>query len=105
MGLTLEELTQHLWQASEKKRICRIRMKGEPITRTIHPYGICQTTANHVVLVCWQSMGFTKPGGKEGYRNLVLNNIEELEVLETHFHKQDDFNPTDSQYKDWVYHI
>lgn len=101
----LEEITQQLWQASEKKRMCRIRLKGEPITRTIHPYGICRTSANRIVLVCWQSMGFTKAGGREGYRNLILQDIEEVEMLELHFQKRDDFNAEDSQYKEWVYHI
>jgi len=101
----IEEITQQLWQASEKKRMCRIRLKGEPITRTVHPYGICQTSANRIVLVCWQSLGFTKAGGREGYRNLILQDIEEVEMLELHFHKRDDFHAKDTQYKDWVYHI
>lgn len=85
--------------------MCRIRLMGEPITRTIHPYGICRTSANRIVLVCWQSMGFTKAGGREGYRNLILQDIEEVEMLELHFQKRDDFNAEDSQYKEWVYHI
>jgi hypothetical protein len=56
-------------------------------------------------LVCWQTFGFTKAGGKEGYRNLQLERIAELEILETHFQKRDDFNPHDGQYKDWVFHV
>jgi hypothetical protein len=102
--MDLEELTQQFWEASENKQICRIHMMGEPLTRTIHPYGICQTRSK-IVLVCWQSMGFTKAGGKEGYRNLALSEIDELEVLESHFQVMKDFNPLDSQYKDWVYHV
>jgi hypothetical protein len=101
----MEEITQQLWMASEKKRKCRIKMTGEPLPRMIHPYGICQTSANRVVLVCWQEMGFTRAGGKAGYRNLPLNECEEVEMLDTHFQKHDDFNPLDGQYKDWVYHI
>ena len=103
--MTLEEVTLQLYQASEKKRSCRIVMKGEPIPRTVHPHGVATTTRNQIVVVCWQSMGFTKAGGKEGYRNLQLDKIVELEILELHFQKQKDFNPKDAQYKDWVYHI
>jgi len=101
----LEEITQQLWQASEKKRACRIKMKGEPLPRTVHPYGICRTSTNRIVLVCRQTMGFTKAGGKEGYRNLLLSSIEEVEMIEFHFKVPEDFNPDDSQYKEWVYHI
>jgi hypothetical protein len=57
------------------------------------------------VLVCWQTLGFTKPGGREGYRNLELQKIIEVEMTEYHFKARDDFNPSDPQYKDWVYHI
>ena len=103
--MELEELTQELWQAAEKKRSCRIQLVSEPLTRNINPYGICLTPANHIVLVCWQFMGFTKPGGKEGYRNLQLTKIEKVELMDLHFQKRDDFNSADSQYKDWVFHI
>lgn len=80
-------------------------MKGEPLSRVIHPYGIGRTVANRIVLVCWQTLGFTKPGGIAGYRNLPLKNIVDVEVLESKFHTQPDFNPADQQYKEWVYHI
>ncbi|GHM99877.1 hypothetical protein WSM22_13670 [Cytophagales bacterium WSM2-2] len=103
--MTLEELTQEFWQASEKKHICRITMEGEPLPRTIHPYGISRTSKNQIVLVCWQSLGYTKPGAKEGYRNLMLDKISEVEILPTHFERRSDFNATDGQYKEWVYHI
>jgi hypothetical protein len=103
--MSLEELTQALWQASEKARVCRVHLTGEPLGRTVHPYGICQTSANKIVVVVWQSMGFTKAGGKEGYRNLILEEIDDLEVLESHFTIRSDFNPQDGQYRDWVYHL
>ena len=101
----LEEITQQFWQASEKRRVCRITMKGEPLPRSVHPYGICRTSAKSIVLVCWQAMGFTKAGGKAGYRNLSLEDIIEMEMLENHFTVRDDFNPSDGQYKEWVYHV
>lgn len=101
----VEEITQQLWAASEKKRMCRIHMKGEPLERVIHPYGICLTSANKIVLVCWQSLGFTNSRGKPGYRNLIVAECESVEMLDTHFQKRGDFNPKDGQYKEWVYHI
>lgn len=101
----MEEITQQLWEAGDKKRKCRIRMKGEPIERLIHPYGICQTSANQIMLLCWQELGFTKAGRTAGYRNLKLSDIENIEITELHFVKRDDFNPLDGQYKDWVFHI
>jgi len=103
--VTLEEITQQLYQASAKSKLCRISLKGEPISRTVAGYGICTTSKNQIVLVCWQTTGFTKAGGKEGYRNLQLDKIIEFEMLELTFHKRDDFNADDGQYKEWVYHI
>ena len=101
----MEEITEQLWEAAEKKRKCRIRMSREPIERLVHPYGICQTAGNKIILVCWQELGFTKAGRTAGYRNLKLADIETLEITELHFVKRDDFNPADGQYKDWVFHV
>jgi hypothetical protein len=100
-----EEITQLLWRASDERKPCRIHLTGEPLTRNVNPYGICRTARNEIVLVCWQSLGFTKPGRGEGFRNLKLDDIEEVEVLETTFEKESGFNPKDLQYKEWVYHI
>lgn len=101
----LEEITQELYEASQEKRMCRIQMNGEPLSRVIHPYGICRTSGNKIMLVCWQSLGFTSSTGKPGYRNLSLIDCESVEILEQHFTVDKDFNPADGQYRDWVYHI
>jgi predicted DNA-binding transcriptional regulator YafY len=103
--LSLEELTQQLWKASEDKKACRISLSRELLPRTVCPYGVCTTSRNQIVLVCWQTGGFTKVGSKEGYRNLQLDRIESLEILDWHFQSRDDYNLIDAQYKDWVYHI
>ncbi len=71
----------------------------------IHPYGVCKSSANKIILVCKQSVGFTKGGGGAGYRNLLLLNIEEVEILDQGFSISSDFDPDDIQYKEWVYHI
>ncbi len=101
----IEEITQLLWEAAEKRRVCRIQLRGEPLTRTVHPYGVCRTSANKIVLVCWQSMGFTRPGGTEGFRNLILDDVELVEMLDSHFTPSESFNPIDVQYKEWVFHV
>jgi len=101
----MEEITQLLWRASESRKACRVTMQGEPLSRVVHPYGICCTKANHIVLVCWQTLGFTKAGGQAGFRNLQLQHIEAVEMLDTHFKIDPGFNASDSQYKEWVYHI
>ena len=101
----LEEITQQLWLASEKKLMCRIQMRGEPLSRVIHPYGICRTSGNKIMLVCWQSLGFTSAKGQPGYRNLTLTDCESVEIMDTHFTVDKNFNPADGIYKDWVYHV
>jgi hypothetical protein len=101
----IEEITQQLWLASQNKQVCRIQMSGEPLNRVVHPYGVCKTSGNKIVLVCWQSLGFTNSRGEPGYRNLLLTDLEEVEVLDNHFQKREDFNPEDGQYSDWVFHI
>ena len=101
----MEEITELLWQAAESRQACRLSLEGEPLPRIIYPYGIAQTSRHHVVLVCWQAGGLTKAGGTEGYRNLQLDKIAEVELMDRHFEKRTDFNTKDSQYKDWVFHI
>ena len=96
----MEEIIKALWQASDGLHPCRLTLSGEPLPRLVHPYGVCTTSTNKIVLVCTQVAGFTKAGGKAGYRNLKLARIEEVEILEEHFSKQSDFNPEDPQYKD-----
>ena len=105
METGLDEITQLLWQASEKKCACRITLTMKPFPRVIEPYGIARTSRDQVVLVCWQSLGMTKAGRGEGYRNLQMDRIIEVEMLDRHFQKRDDFNPKDPQYREWVYCI
>jgi hypothetical protein len=35
----------------------------------------------------------------------VLEDIEEVEMLDTAFQVQPDFNASSEQYKEWVYHV
>lgn len=101
----LEEITQQLYEASQRKRVCRIQMRGEPLSRVIHPYGICRTSGDKIILVCWQSLGFTSAKGQPGYRNLQLLECESVEITDQHFSVDDGFNPADSQYSEWIFHL
>jgi hypothetical protein len=103
--LSLEELTPQLWEASEHKQGSHTTISREPLPNTACPYEVCTASKNQIVLVCWQTGDFTKAGGKEGCRNLKLDRIESIEALDWHFQKRTDFNSTDGQYKNWVYHI
>ncbi len=85
--------------------MCRIQMRGEPLSRVIHPYGICSTSTDKIMLVCWQSLGFTSATGKPGYRNLNLMDCLTVEMMDEHFSVDEGFNPEDKQYCDWVYHL
>ncbi len=57
------------------------------------------------MLAAWQERGFTKAGGQAGYRNLNLNRLDFAEALDYHFSPRTDFNPHDSLYAEWVFHI
>jgi len=103
--LSMNELIQKLYGASESRRQCRITLDGEPFPRVIHPYGVCTTSRKKIVLVCQQVAGFTKAGRTAGFRNLDFQRVKEVEVMEETFILDGSFNPTDPQYKEWVYHI
>lgn len=101
----LEEITQQLYEASQEKRMCRIQMRGEPLSRVVHPYGIYRTSTDKIMLVCWQSLGFTSAKGQPGYRNLSLLDCVGVEILNETFVIDEGFNPQDKQYCEWVYHV
>ena len=101
----MEEIIKLLWNASDERKACRVNLDGEPFPRIIHPYGVCQTSARKIVVVCKQVGGYTKGGGFEGYRNLILAKIKEVELLEKRFEIESDFDPASSQYHEWVYYI
>ncbi|MCS6973142.1 MAG: hypothetical protein N2044_02245 [Cyclobacteriaceae bacterium] len=101
----LEDIIHLLYHASSQKLACRIQLDGEPFPRIVHPYGIFRTPRNRIMLVVWQERGYTKAGATAGYRNLDVRKLISVEALEEHFSKQPDFNPSDSQYAEWVYHI
>ena len=101
----MQEIIKLLWSASDQASECRVVLEGEPFPRIVHPYGVCQTSASKIVLVCKQVGGYTKGGGFEGYRNLVLHKIKSVEKLDKKFQVASDFESESPQYLDWVFHI
>lgn len=101
----MEEIIKILWRASTERLACRVTLEGEPFPRVVHPYGVCQTSGKLLVLVCIQVSGYTKSGGHEGFRNLQLVKVGEVEILDQKFEANSDFDPKDSQYGEWVYHL
>ncbi|MEP1602749.1 hypothetical protein [Ekhidna sp.] len=101
----MEEIIKVLWSASDSRKECRVNLQGEPFPRIIHPYGVCQTSNGKIVVVCKQVGGYTKGGGFEGYRNLILEKVKEVELLEKSFTIALDFDPKNSLYGEWVYFI
>ena len=101
----LEEIIQSLYRAAEEHRFCRISLEGEAFPRLIHVYGICLTSKNKLILVCWQEKGFTKSGGAVGYRHLDVTKIIKVEPLINRFHLRGDFTPKNERYKEWLFHI
>jgi hypothetical protein len=103
--MSIEESTRLLYEAAHQRKVCNIQFKGEPEVRTIHPYGICKTTNNKIIIVCLQTSGYSESKKLPSYKNLPLKNCEEIEVSDMRFIVQNNFDPNDSLYKEWVFHI
>ena len=101
----MNELIKQLYQASNERKQCRISLEGEPFPRVIHPYGVCTTSRNKIVLACQQVAGFTKAGRTAGFRNLDFKRLKEVELLNEMFAIDQSCAPNDPHYKEWVYHI
>ena len=103
--MTPELLTPIFFEATERRKVCRIRLKSETDWRVIYPFGICMNPRKKIMLVAWQESGYASKSPVPGYRNFNLMEIEEVETTDRRFIQNKDFNPDDSQYSDWVYHI
>lgn len=102
--MTFEEITQQLYEASQHKSVCALQFKDEPCARVVHPYGICQSSQNKILIICWQVDGYSF-SPLPGYKSLSLKNCESVEIMDSYFQQQSNFNPKDALYKDWVFHI
>ncbi|MBA4144483.1 MAG: hypothetical protein DI538_04015 [Azospira oryzae] len=103
--MSIETVTQQLFEASQQRRVCKLKLKNEPSDRTIHPYGVCQTSKNKITIVCVQVDGFSGKSKIPGYKNLSLQDCEFVEPLDMRFLVQSNFDPENPIYKDWVFHV
>lgn len=103
--LDTETITKLLLEAAQRQKTCSLKFAHEPENRIVHPYGVCQTGKNKIMIICWQESGFSGTSRLPGYRNLSLLKCAEVEILDMHFLKRPDFNPLDELYVDWVFHI
>jgi hypothetical protein len=100
-----EEITKVLYEAAQRQKVCSLVITNEPSERIIHPYGVCQTGKNKIMIICWQESGFAGTSKLPGYRNLALMKCTTAELLDRHFLVRGDFNPADTSYMDWVFHV
>ena len=101
----LENITKQLWGAANSRSICSLKLEGENGYRTIHTHGVFMSKLKKLTIVCWQKSGFSGKGATEGFKNLPLERCESVLVLSRKFVKRRDFNPTDDQYGEWLFHI
>ena len=104
-NLMASQVTGQLWEAVQKKKVCNVRLRTELVPRTIHPYGVCQTSRKKMIVVCWQIAGLTQAKNLPGYRSLTLEEISTVEVTDETFSTQTNFNPADPLYKTWAFHV
>lgn len=97
-----ENITKQLYEAVQRQKVCSVTLSNEPGPRIVHPYGVCQS-GKKIVIVCWQESALA--GKSSGYRNLSLLKCTMVEMEDRHFIVRNDFNPSDSMYADWVFHI
>lgn len=102
---TVEIVTKLLYEATRRRCICRLSLSHEPEPRIIHPYGLCQTSRDKIMIICWQEDGYAGTSRLPGYRNLSLLKCSTVELLDRHFLVRGDFNPADSSYQEWVFHV
>ncbi|MEJ7643014.1 MAG: hypothetical protein WKF87_00335 [Chryseolinea sp.] len=100
-----ETITKVLFEATTRQKICSLSLEDEPEVRIVHPYGVCQTGKNKIMIICWQESGFAGGSKTPGYRNLALMKCTTVELLDMHFLIRGDFNPLHNTYLDWVFHV
>lgn len=103
--MTHEEIMQTLREACEGKVVCRLRLKGEDDDRIIHPYGVCFSKKDKLLLVAVMAKGYAENKNQSGYRNFFFENCEHVELLEDTFHVDTGFNPLSDQYSGWLFHV
>lgn len=98
-------ITKYLHEAAQRQKVCSLAFSNEPEERIVHPYGVCQTGKNKIMIICWQESGYAGNSKLPGYRNLSLLKCTTVELMDRHFIVRNDFNPLNASYTDWVFHV
>jgi hypothetical protein len=100
-----DEILSVLKQACLERRACRTKFLKDPGPRTILPHGVGFTSKNKKIIVCVQVGGYTGSQSLPQFRNLQFHSCEWIEMLERRFSVDPNFNPQDTQYKHWLFHV
>ncbi len=101
-----DEIMQTLRSACAERMACSLRIKEEEKDRDIHPYGICFSKKDKLILVCVLANPSPESRNPSRYRNFLVENIESVELMmDEQFSVSRDFNPFSSQYSGWLFHV
>lgn len=103
--MTHDEIIQTLREACEGKNVCRIRFKEEPDDRIIHPYGVCFSKKDNLLIISILAHGYSDRKNQLGYRNFNFEKCEWVELTEDTFEIDPGFNPYSPQYSGWLFHV
>lgn len=101
-----EAILETLRKACVERKVCKLRIKGEPEDRIVNPHGVCHSKkTKDLNIICIQVKGYSKSGNPSLYRTPVLAKCESVEILSRTFTVDKDFNPEGSQYGKWLFHV
>jgi hypothetical protein len=103
--MTHDEIMQTLREACAGKYVCRVHFKDEPDDRVIHPYGVCFSKKDKLLIVAVLAKGYSESKNQSGYRNFFFENCEHIEALYDSFDVDPGFNPFSDQYSGWLFHV
>ena len=98
-------LEQTFKEAADKRRLCELTDRTGN-SRIVAPHGIFLTSGNIKQFCCFQYSGFSASGGLPNWRNIHIDNISRVKILQEPFTKRKDFNVDNKQvYPHWHFNI
>ncbi|MBX7242320.1 MAG: WYL domain-containing protein [Bacteroidia bacterium] len=98
-------IKQALQSAVSHKAVCQVKLKKEPGSRHLHPYGLLKNPGGKHMLICWQDSGHSKSGKMPNFRTLPVDEVAALEITDQNFDFSEKFNPSHKMYKGWEFHL
>ncbi len=94
-----------LQAAVTHQAVCSVKLRHEPSTRRLHPYGLLQNPGGKHMLICWQEEGHSASQKLPNFRTLPIDEVSSLEITTDSFEIHQKFNPTSKMYKGWEFHL